>query len=63
MVQTNKFNMVSQILDVLYIHPLRYLSDPTDPMTSLRPHPIITPAPLGVATPDLETHALNERIK
>ena len=43
MVQTNKFNMVCQILDVLYIHPLQYLSDPTDPMICLRPHLIITP--------------------
>ena len=58
MVQTAKFNMVCQILDVLYIHPLPYLSDPTDPpdlMTCLRPHLLITPTPFGVATPDLGT--------
>ena len=51
--------MVCQILDVLYIHPLRYLSDPTDPMTSLRLHPIMTPTPFGVATPGLETNGLD----
>ena len=62
MVQTAKFNMVCQILDVLYIHPLPYLSnptDPTDPMTFLLPHLLITPTPFGVATPGLGTPALN----
>ena len=47
--------MVCQILDVLYIHPLPYLSDPTDPMTCLRPDLLITPTPFGVATPGLGT--------
>ena len=47
--------MVCQILDALYIHPLPYLSDPTDPMTCLRPDLLITPNPFGVATPGLGT--------
>ena len=60
--QTNKFNMVCQILDVLYIYPLRYLSDPTDPITCLRPHLIITPTPFGIATPGLGTPDLENAL-
>ena len=63
MVQTAKFNMVCQILDALYIHPLPYLSDPTDPMTCLRPHLLITPTPFGVATPGLGTPGLGQNHK
>ena len=37
---------------------LPYLSDPTHPMTSLRPHLVITPTPFGVATPGLGTPAI-----
>ena len=63
MVQTAKFNMVCQILDLLYIHPLPYLgdpTDPTDPMACLRPHLLITPTPFGVATPGLGTPVLDD---
>ena len=40
-------------MDVLNIHLLSYLSDPTDPMTSLRRHIVITPTP-GLGTPVLQ---------
>ena len=54
--------MARQILDALNIHLLPYLSDPTDPMTSLQPHLVITPTPFGIATAGLETPALNARL-
>ena len=58
MLPTNKFNMVCQISDVLYIHPLPYLSDPTYPITCLRPHLIFISTSFEVATPGLGTPGL-----
>ena len=52
--------MVCQILDVFNIHLLPYFSDPTDPITYLRPHREITPTPFGVATPGLGTPGLGD---
>ena len=55
--------MVYQILDAFNIHLLPSFRDPTDLMTSLRPHLVINATPFGVATfgfgtPVLDHHGI-----
>ena len=50
-------------LDTLYIHPLPYLSDPTDPMTCLRPQLLSIPTAFGITTPGLRNAVLSDEKK